>query len=326
MEHSRTFRHGLAIRDVVASIVMLSVLGAILMVAQPRQRALGQLGESMSNLRELGVGFEAYGRDNADQVATFSWKKGNNSSSFPDLRNPVSDIDAAAYQAVDIIRRRANLSMTQFPRQTSWVPNIFYSHLVLIDYFASPAPWNTAVSPGDANQLKWASDPLKWQTNGAPAIRWPFASSYELPTAFSTSPDSGPDAVYQSTTHSAYIVPGNAKFGGRTLTEVVYPASKALMYERYQWFFGPRVAFCLYDEARVPVLSGDGQVQVRKPGLVNKGWQPNAPTSPQGTIVSYTPAAYEPPALLGVSNLMYGRMRWTRRAMGGTDFDAGEIP
>lgn len=326
MNHKAPIRHALARRDVAASIVTLSILAALLLVMQPRRRAFGQLGESMSNLRELGVAFEAYGRDNSDLVATFSWKAGTTPSTYPDLAFAATDLDAAAYQAVDILRRRANLTMAQLPRQSSWIPHILYSHVVLIDYSGHPAPWNNAISPGDAFQIKWASDPLKWQMNEAPSVRHPFGSSYELPTAFTSSPDSGPDAVYQGSFHNGYTIPGNAKFGGRSLSEVIYPANKAFMYERAQRFFGPRVAYFLYDEARVPVLAADGNVQVRKTKQSNRGWQPNSPTSPSPTFFSYQPAAYEPAVLSGVSNVVAGGMRWTRRASAGRDFDAAEVP
>lgn len=319
-------RHALVLRDIVAATVTLSILAALLAVSRPRHRSLGQLGESMSNLREFGVAFDAYGKDNAELVATFSWKAGITPSTFPDLKAASSDVEAGAFQAVDIMRRRANLSMTQLPRITSWVPHILYSHLVLIDYLGNSAPWNTAVSPGDANQLKWASDPLKWQQNGAPAPRWSFASSYELPTPYSSSPDSGSNAISQSSSWNAYVIPSGATFGGRKLSEVAYPANKALMYERFQWFFGPRVAFCLYEEARVPMLAADGNVQLRQTKLTNRGWQPNSPTSPSPTTLSYDPQPTDPPALSGLSNVVIGHMRWTRRAIAGRDFDAAEVP
>jgi len=316
---------GLVLVDVVAIVTVCALLAALLAVSRPRERVLGQLGESMSNLREFGVAFEAYGRDNADRVATFSWKQGVTPSAYPDLKNAFDDIDAGVDQAVDIIRRRASLTQQQFPKPGTWLPHLLYSHLVLVDYLEGPALWNTAISPGDAWQLKWASDPLKWRENGASSSRQPFGSSYELPIAFSNTPDSGDGAIYQAG-DSGHFITGFSVMGGRRLAQIVYPSSKALMYERFQWFFGPRLAFCLYDEARVPVLSGDGNVQLRLSGHANPGWQPNDPTSPSPTMMGYSPALKEPPALQGVSTTITGKMRWTRHALAGRDFDAAEVP
>lgn len=317
---------GLALVDVVATVVVCAILAALLAVSRPRERALGQLGESMSNLREFGVAFEAYGRDNADLVATFGWRAGVTPSTYPDLAFAASDFEAAGLQAVDIMRRRGNLTASQLPRQTSWIPHISYPHLALIDYLATSAPWNTAASPGDANQLKWATDPAKWQENGAPTARHPFASSYELPPAYTCTPDSGPNAVYQASSHNIYGVPSGARFGGRRMQDVVYPSNKALMYERVQWFFGSRVAFFMYDEARVPVLAADGNVQLRRSAHSNPGWDPRSPNSSNPTALLYSPPAYEPPALAGVPTTVVARMRWTRRALAGRDFDATEVP
>lgn len=316
---------GFALLDAATIVLVVTILAALLAVSRPRERSLGQLGESMNNLREFGVAFEAYGRDNADWVAAFSWKNGTTPSTYPDLQSAFDDVAAGANQAIDIVRRRGNFTQQQLPKTVGWLPHLLYSHLVLIDYMAGPAPWNTAISPGDAEQLKLASDPLKWRENGASAPRQPFAGSYEFPLAFSNTSDSGPGAISQSGSSSSFVFT-NPVMGGRRLTQIAYPSNKAVMYERFQWFFGPRVAFCLYDEARVPMLAGDGNVQLRQSGHANPGWQPNDPTSPNPTTMGYSPAPKEPPALQGVSTTITGKMRWTRRALAGRDFDAAEVP
>lgn len=325
MKSHSTRPRGFALLDAATIVLVVAILAALLLVAQPRQRSLGQLGESMSNLREFGVAFEAYGRDNTDLIAAFSWQKGTTPSTYADLKTAGDSLSAASSQAIDIIRRRAGLTQSQLPKPVGWLPHPQFFHLVLADYLASSQPWNTAISPGDAFQLKLARDPLNWRNNGGTSAREPFRSSYELPVSLTTSPDSGSEAIGQGQTHNTYdALSSNVTNGGRLLSDFVYPANKAMVYERHQWFFGPRQPFCLFDEARIPILSADSHAEVRQGALSNRGWISTSPETSSATVMTYTPSGNEPRTNENMNCL--GRMRWTRHALAGRDFDAAEVP
>lgn len=313
---------------VLWELVMVAVVGtgtaAVLAVASPRTRAMGSLGESSAKLRRLGQAQAAFAADNTDRVGTFWWTKGNCPSQYPDLRNAATDVEAAAFQATDIIRRRAGLPT--FAKLQGWVPHIAYSHLATADYLDDRVPFRAGISPEDANLLKWSSDPALWQQNGAPTQRHCFASSYEMPPAYWSSPESGSNAVHQDgQTHNSFLVPSGMMPGRRSFAEVRYPAHKAMVYDKFQRHFGVRTGFFMYEEARVPVLMADLSLAVRAGRDSNRGWKPQNPSAGP-SVVTYTPASYEPPALSGVSNANSGRMRWTRKGLGGRDVDGGEVP
>jgi hypothetical protein len=244
--------------------------------------------------------------------------------------NSATDVEAAANQAVHIIRRRAGLSQAGMPKVNGWLPNIFYSHLVLAEYLDQELPLRWAISPEDPKRLAFAMDRSQWPGTG-PNLRWAFSSSYEVPVAFWSFPESGPGAISQ-TMYNAFQTPGQLQLGTRRLDEVVYPANKAVYYDRHQRHFGPRQGFFMHDEARIPIATVDGAVSVRRGKDGNPGWQPNTPTSPSPSMISYGPVAegqfgWDPPALSpSGQDIVPGRYRFTRMGLSGRDVDGPEVP
>ncbi len=312
--------------ELVAVIVCALVVAGVLAVMGARTRALAGLGQSLASLRRFSDGIATHASDNADKAPGYSWKKGDMSSGFADLRNPPTDLDAAAYQAVDIIRRRSGI--VNFPKTAGWVPHIQHVHLPLADYLNAPLPLSFAASAEDRNLLKWAGDPTKWQQNGAPNERAPFRSSYEWAIGLWALTDSGTSAISQDgLVYSAFSVPTATVVGQRTLSSVTYPAFKAEAWEIFQRFFGPRQGFFMYDEARVPVVAFDGSASLRAGRNTNNGWKPQAPTNTGSSSITYQPGTSgDPPALGGgASDTVKGKFRWTRKTVAGRDFDAGEV-
>lgn len=316
--------------EAVTLVVMCVVVVAIVAVASKRSRSLASLGESMANLRQMHQATAQYGDDYAGRFATFSWRKGPCPSQYADLKNASSDLDAAAKQAVDIIRRRAGFTAAQFPPLSGWVPHPNYTLLVLVDYLGQALPMRSVISPADEMRLAFASDRSQW-VGGSMNVRWAFSSSYEVPVAFWSATEPG-SSVYQSGAYNLYYIPSLAQFGTRRLNEVVYPSNKAVYYDRHQRHFGPRQGFFMHEEARVPVATVDGAVSVRRGADANPGWLPNDPTNPNPTYITYQPAplgqfSWDPPALdpSGI-DLVVGRYRFTRGALAGRDVDGPEVP
>lgn len=330
MEATRKFLRAFVLQEAVALVFVCAAV-AVFVVMCGRSRALASLGESMANLRRMHQSTAQYGEDNAAWFATFSWKKGNHLSAYTDLQNPVSDVQAAADQAVDIIRRRAGVSQAGFPRITGWIPNISYSHLVLSEYLGTDLPMRWVISPEDPKRLAFALDRSQWFSAGASNARFAFSSSYEIPVAFWSSPDSGSGAVSQNV-YSQYAFSSSTEMGGRRLDEVAYPSQKAVYYDRHQRHFGPRQGFFMHDEARVPVAAADGAVSVRRGKDANQGWYPPSPFGQDPSFILYNPSqsgpfAWDPPALdPSGSDQVVGRYRFTRGALAGRDFDGPEVP
>lgn len=313
---------GFVLREAVAIAATVAILGIGVCIGQGEARRQASLGDSLANLRQFAVATSAYGADNADRFWTFTWREGI--QYVPGIPSAASDAQAAANQAVWIIRRRADPTM---PLVTNWLPHISYSQLVLTDYFDSPLPERWWASPEDRPLLTLqASSP-----GGGAGSRPRYGSSYELSPAH-WSPDArllNPtiNTIAQGATHNVYTVPPATPLGQRRLDEVRFPAHKAMMFDRYQRHLGPQVAFYAYEVARVPVLAADGAAALRSSADVNHGFRPNSPTSSFATTFNYAPTAAEPGTLSGAAQeQVIGRMRWTRSGLRGRDFGGPEVP
>lgn len=318
-------RRAFAMTD-LAALAGVAGIGACLALASlPHARRASSLGQTVSNIKQVSDTIASYASDRADAAPGFTWKKGDMSSGFADLRNPATDLDAAAYQFVDIVRRRSNVPT--FAKVSGFIPHVSYIHTVLADYLNTPLPLPFVVSPEDRNLVKWSSDPSKWQQNGAPSALVPFRSSYEWFPGLWALTDSGANAISQDgLAWNTYSVPGSTVVGQRQLSAIAFPAQKVEVYDLFQRHFGPRVGFFMYDEARVPAASFDGSVALRAGKNTNNGWKPQAPSNAAPSLISYQPSTTDPPALNGLgSETVRGKWRWTRKSVLGRDFDGAEV-
>lgn len=329
-----TTRRGLALIEVLVALVMLAVVISGLVLTAARDRRESRLAGSFDNLRFFAAGTQSYAADNANRFWTFSWQAGPQNTEYPDLNFAVSDLQAAANQAVYIMRRLG--TVPEIPAISNWVPHIQYSYLPLIEHQGLALPSRVAVSPEDRVRLSWQRDaagflalPARPSGSGGLVLRWIYSGTYELGPAF-WSPDaaSGPvQTVTQSSTHNTYFIPGNTLLGNRTLDQVRYPANKAQMWDSHQRDLGRRVPFFAVQDARVPVLCADGAVGLRSTRYTNLGFQPSSPQSIGSTTFSYQPDPFwEPPAVTpGQStDLVQGQQRWTRWGLRGRDFNGPE--
>src|SRR5690606_34182424 len=133
------------------------VLSAVLLIMGDSSRRSARLGDDQANLRRIGSLTRSYASDFADQMWAFSWRPGNYTTHHPDLQFAVNNLDAAAKQAVAIMRDRSTL--TNLSVISAWLPHIIYSHLVLQDYADLDLPDPLFISSGDRHKLQWAADP-----------------------------------------------------------------------------------------------------------------------------------------------------------------------
>lgn len=312
-KHRRAF----VLVELIVVAVVLTVVAALLAVGTANTRRLAGTVAPEENLHRLAQITTSYAADNADLYWAYSWKAGDAFSQWPDLNHAASDNAAHANQAVDVIRRKVD---PNFPLQQTWLPDVFYSDLVLSDYLDETLPLGFVASLADSQLRGWQTDPAS-----APNVRLPYSSSYELPTSFYDKSDAG-NRISSGGTHNTFLIPGGCKLGARRVSEVSFPSQKAHVYDRYQRHFGSRIGFFAYKEVRLPILFADGAVDVRKTGDGNQGWDPNSPNNPNPLTYLYQPMAWEPPTLSGQqSEVVYGYLRWTRNGIGGRDFGGPDV-
>lgn len=335
---SAPHRPAFALLELAAAILIGAALLALLVIMGGESRRQARLGEDMAKLRRIGALTSDYAADCNDQFWSFSWKKGQALSAWPELNNASSNLQAGANQAVDILRRVAGRE--DIFVISGWIAQVLYNHLPLGDHIGR-VPEQTFVSSLDRHRLKWSADPKGFDAGfyqpaptGAPGTnagkRWPYGASFQMPTSFYDSGSPGV-RVTQSSTQSTYNVPAEPVLAGRTTAAVGFPALKVLLHDQHGRHFGKRVAFCVHPQARLPLLMADGSLAVRTASDANPGWQPNAPTVSAPTVFQYQPDVWEPPTFTGqpAEIIDAGRFRWTRgitaeHGIAGRDFGAAE--
>lgn len=332
-------RRGWTRVEAVVVILLVGVLMSLLLAGAPRARREQRLAMDLSNFAKIGGYTGHYALDHGDLVWGFTWKAGISPSRYPDLREATSDRQAAANQAVDIIRRIGGFEA--MPRiDAAWIPHVLYSHLPLVEYVGASLPDITFVSTGDRSRLEWALDPEAYRQNAfAPCQsqpvggehRWPYSASYQIPPAWFDLGVLPEQRVIQLTRHNFYFIPQppNENLGRGSLVDVSFPSEKVLMHDYASWHFGRRALFFLSPSARVPVLMADGSADVRTTSDSNRGWTPNDPTNPAPSLIEFdgTGFCHGPVTANGLaSEMVFGHYRWTRRDLQGRDFGRPEVP
>lgn len=326
--------------ELLVVIAVVAVLVSLLLGAVNLARKSARHTVCQSNMRTMGTTVGTYSSTFQDRIYAFTWNKDTRQSAWDDLNNHDNDLTAAADQAVDILRRRAD--RPDFPNLTNWIPHISGTHLVVLDFLNARLPDKQVICPEDAHRNAWARDPRAFDQQavipypggmiGPPRAFgkiWPYSSSYYTVVA---SFERIPGGLTQLQDLLYLYYPNRIRLGGNKLGDVVFPSSKVLSYDSVQRHYGRRQQFWGYEDIRMPLAFFDGSVRVKLVGESNMGWDPLDPTSPDPLLISYKPATspahnvWQPPARSDAGEDLYpGRFTWTRGGIRGVDFGGGEV-
>ena len=331
-------RPGFTLIELLVVIAIIALLIGILMPVFSEARTAGRAAVCASNMRQFGIAGATYASDFEDRIFAFSWRAGRRYSRYPLLGPQPTDIGAAAAQAVDILRRRADRpDMPAGLANGRWIPHVLYTHLVLQDYLAQRLPEPMVACPADLHRLDWQRDPqanfdqgiwLPFQPRpprpGGGNLRWPYSSSYQAVPASYDGSEEG-QRIRQLNFSNSYFLPLNSSLGGLRLSSVVFPGSKVQLMDEEQRHSGGRRLYYAVPEAIQPLLTFDGSVQSVRTADCNPGWQPNSPRSGLPTNFRYWPSIWEAQPSNGARwEFVDGMYRWTREGLKGVDFGASE--
>lgn len=339
-------RRAFVLADLASLLAVGGVMLALAIAGMAESRRTSRLDESIDNLKRINHGTESHAADFDGRLWGFTWQAGetvqylDENGDLVETTLPDSDLQAAAYQAIHLIRLLDDrVGENSFPVPSNWMPHVIYSHLPLVEYLGANPLDRWTADPGDTVRANWKDDPIDKFDNGfwlplqpdpgnPVNRRWPYSSSYNATPATWDQNQSDLEfgqglRVSQGGTHNAYNVPPDPDLFPMNLQDVTYPAGKVYVHDSFQRHFGPCSTFYGFDDARIPLAFLDGSVSVRQTRDANPGWSPNSETVPCDVFL-YQPSQWEPPSCDTDDNIAKGYYNWTRGGMKGLDF--GGLP
>ena len=339
--HTRAGSRAFTLIELLVVIAIIAILIAILLPALRDARRAARMTTCTANMRTCGETLGTYSASFKDKIFAFSWKGTSRLSDYPDLNNHTNDLTAASDQAVDILRHRAD--RTDIAAIPNWIPHIFNTHLVLVDFLNAKLPDAQLMCPEDKVRQSWAKDPAGFDAQavapyppsplGPPTNFgkiWPYSSSYLTVEATF---DLRPGALTQSQDLLFLYYPSLIRLGGLRVSDVAYPSQKVFTYDDNQRHFGPRTTYWGYDDVRMPLVMFDSSVQVRRVGDSNGGWDPFNQNATTPLTFSYRPTLAPsnnvwqpaPRNLAAGFDSVTGRFTWTRGGLHGIDYGGTEV-
>jgi len=305
---------GFTLIELLVVIAIIAVLIGLLLPALGSARASSRALVCSSNMRQLGVGATMYADDNRGVIPALWWR-GNQKPDTPyaDLQNPFSDKNGVAFQALHIIRERSG--NTNATAGSNWFSNLWFTHLVYLDYMTGNPEEPVAVCPDDAEQIERAETPAEDFFDGT--IRRKYESSYET-SVFTYSHDKargGLQPLGQSSGGYGAFDRDPDYLVNRKMTEVSFPSSKAWMFDTFaRHQNGGEDKLFMEPGTSQPILFFDGSVSRRDTDDSNPGFEPRNPTGADPSLIEGFDGELHP-----------GVFRWTRGGLRGIDFGGKEL-
>ncbi len=324
--------HAFSLIELLVVIAIIALLMTLILPALSAARRAARTGICSSNLHQLSIAFAGYGSDFKDALASYTWRAGDALSEWSELNGAPTASLAAANQAVDIIRRRAD--RPSFPEgKAGWIPHPLFTHLVLADYLGDILPNPIIACPEDSSLLSWqrtvdAPQPKPANLSDDAVRIFPFLSSYKVTeSAYSLDQSGGSiTTVHPHPVSHDQVNVGNGPLGRRRLPEVSFPSQKVILFGKYGWH-DRQPQYYAYANVRQPLLFFDSSVSSRRTGDANLGFDPNNPGLERAVSFYYTPnVSFEPPTQSGrPQERVTGYYRWTRSGLKGVDYSGEEV-
>lgn len=335
-------RAGFAIRDVLVGVTVVGTLCVLAVPTLSQVRMDSARQACIGNYRFIAGSSASYENDHAGYMWALSWKRGMlyTGGLFPVYAS--SDIEAQAFQTIDILRRLSGYNASVLPLPSNWVSQILYTHAALMDYVNLPAPASFLVCPEDWVRQAFLDGDLRrlpWSESG-PSTRLIFTSSYSAST-YQWAPSRQSLGINPSTGAAAktampYPTPTDISYWNfdgtlnvtdawrpRLASDVRFPSNKVFMSDDYARHNGkPR--YYAYQTAAQDLLFHDGSVRYYRTDSTNPGWAPSSASSRGNMLLRFShtkKADFWGGLDNGVSQAQFqaGWYRWTRGGLYGWD-------
>lgn len=313
---SYSSKSGFTLIELLVVISIIAILIGLLLPAIASARSSARTLVCQVNMRQLGQGAANYSVSNRETIPGFNWKAGQYKTQYSNLEDAPNDAVAVAYQGINILREKTG--MTTIPRgsaQSPWFANLWFTHLIFLDYLSSNPEEPIAACPEDDIQVTRTETPI---TEYEPqSIKRKFESTYETivqvnsvdrETSGQLPIHANNRQLYSFFRTANYVVP-------RRYSQIAFPSSKVHMYDSTDRHFSGKDELHFFEpQAKQPLLFFDGSVNVRATMDANPGFRPRSPTSSLPTLINNDENEPFP-----------GVYRWTRGGLRGIDFGGSEI-
>ncbi len=314
---------GFTLIELLIVIAIIALLIGILLPALGEARRYAKLVICQGNERSYATAVNSYASERKDLLAAPGgpgWRRGllppgdlpgqqyaGRSVSGPTF---ASDLEAAAYHVVYIIRKKTGLDENAAKVPSSWIPFILYTHIPLNDFIGGNLPSPVAACSEDTWRIQiqrnWkdpTSTGLPYPAGGEDGTsnwRWPFSTSYTIHASHwgpskagqrVMNPEDGTfkqPAMYYPVAQPAVAGGGGSyytssgdgslpnQFGVNKLSDVRFPSQKTVASDDFGRHFGRKPVFFSSPDSRQPLIFYDGSVRVYKTGETNPGWDPSS--------------------------------------------------